>query len=314
VCGAALTVAAGASPNLNLRDQADFFRSHLEHCMLCPRRCGVNRLKGEIGTCGADGRLKIASYCLHRGEEPPISGKRGSGTVFFSHCSMSCVYCQNYPISQLGYGNVVEASDLVRMMLELQARGAHNVNLVTATHYLPHVVEAIAGAREGGLKVPIVLNTSGYERPETIMMLDGVIQVYLVDMRYARSESAARYSCAPDYPEYNRAALKAMLATAGPLVCRKGLAVKGVIVRHLLIPSLRDETTEILNFISRELPPSVPVSLMTQYFPANRAFEYPLLNRKITSEEYRHALDLLEELGIAGGWVQDPDSVSQPVT
>ena len=298
---------------MNLRDRLDFFRSHLEHCMLCPRACGVDRLKGETGYCKADGALKVASYCLHRGEEPPISGTGGSGTIFFSNCNMSCVYCQNYPISQLGYGNVVEVSDLANMMLDLQRRGAHNINLVTATHFLPHVIEAIVSARRRGLTIPVVSNTSGYERAETIKMLDDLVQIYLVDMRYARSESAARYSNAPDYPEYNRAAIRAMLDSVGPLVCRRGLGVSGVMIRHLLLPSRLDETRQIMSYAARVLPSSIPFSLMTQYFPANMAGQYPEINRKITPGEYREALRLLEELGIGTGWIQDPGSAARPV-
>lgn len=281
--------------------------------MLCPRECGVNRLKGETGYCNTDGRLRVASYCLHRGEEPPISGTEGSGTIFFSNCNMSCVYCQNYPISQLGHGNVIEVSDLTNMMLDLQRRGAHNINLVTATHFLPHVAEAIVNARERGLTIPVVSNTSGYERTETIRMLDDLVQIYLVDMRYARSESAARYSRAPDYPEYNRAAIREMLDRVGPLVCHRDLAVSGVIIRHLLLPSLLDETREILALVARELPTSVPVSLMTQYFPANMAARYSEINRKITPAEYREALRLLENLKIGTGWIQDPQSAARPV-
>jgi putative pyruvate formate lyase activating enzyme len=298
---------------LNLRDRLEFFRYHLEHCTLCPRQCGVNRRVGELGTCGADSRLKVASYCLHRGEEPPISGTAGSGTIFFSHCGLNCVYCQNYPISRLGYGNIIGIGDLTDMMLELQSKGAHNINLVTATHYLPQVVEAIVDARELGLSIPIVSNTSGYERPEIISMLDGLIQIYLVDMRYARSESSRLYSNAADYPRVNRAALREMLARVGPLVCASGLATTGVLIRHLLLPTLIEETREILSFISEELPRSVPLSLMTQYFPANQAFDYPAINRKITPGEYNEALRLLEESGIERGWVQDPESPTHPV-
>jgi putative pyruvate formate lyase activating enzyme len=298
---------------VDLSERLDFFSHHLEHCTLCPRRCGVNRLKGETGICGAGNRVKVASYCLHRGEEPPISGTAGSGTIFFSHCTLNCVYCQNYPISQFGYGNSIEVADLTGMMLELQSKGAHNINLVTATHFLPQVVEAIVEARRKGLSVPVVSNTSGYELPEVISMLDGLIQIYLVDMRYARRESSLLYSGAADYPEVNRAAVKEMLKCAGPLSYAGGLATGGVLIRHLLLPTLLEETREILAFIARELPRSVPVSLMTQYFPANRAFDYPAINRKITPDERRQAMKLLEEYGIEHGWIQDRRFPDRPV-
>jgi putative pyruvate formate lyase activating enzyme len=299
---------------MSLSDQVAFFKSQMEHCMLCPRQCGVNRLKGETGFCNAGSRLKVASYCLHRGEEPPISGTMGSGTIFFSHCSMKCVYCQNYPISQLGYGNVTEVAELATMMLDLERRGAHNINLVTATHFLPQVAEAIVSARDLGLTVPVVSNTSGYERAETIRMLDGLVQVYLVDMRYSRSESSARYSGASDYPAHNRAAVREMLDRVGPLEYRRGLAAEGVLIRHLIIPSLLTETREILEFVNRELSPTVPVSIMTQYFPANTAGDHPEIDRKISRSEYREALDLLEQLDTLEGWVQNPRTAANPVT
>ena len=286
-------------------EQRDFFRSHLEACLLCPRRCGVNRLAGETGACGAGARLKIASHCLHTGEEPPISGSRGSGTIFFSHCSLACVYCQNYPISQLGNGNFVEPEDLAAMMVALEARGAHNVNLVTATHFLPQVVKAVDLARRKGLRVPIVYNDSGYELAETVRMLDGVVQVYLADMRYATSECAARYSGAADYPEANRAAIKAMLASVGHLKCRAGLAESGVIVRHLLLPSLGSETRGVLAYISEHVSRSTAVSLMSQYFPAYRANEFKELSRRTSPEEYEEAYQIMQKYGLENGWVQE---------
>ncbi|MFH1220954.1 MAG: radical SAM protein [Candidatus Eisenbacteria bacterium] len=295
------------------KERLDFFRSHLEACSLCPRACGVNRLAGEIGVCRAGARLKVASHCVHIGEEPPISGKRGSGTIFFSHCSMACVYCQNYPISQLGHGNYVEIEDLAGMMLSLERRCAHNINLVTATHFLPQIVAAIDLARQRGLRLPIVYNDSGYERPEIIGALEGVVQVYLADMRYATAEAAAKYSGAPDYPAFNRLAIKEMLARVGNLRCRDGAAEGGLIIRHLMLPSLLAETETILEFISSEVSRDATVSLMTQYFPANKAHLYPELNRKITKEEYEAAVALLDRFGLDNGWVQDTESSSPPV-
>jgi putative pyruvate formate lyase activating enzyme len=197
---------------MQISAKADFFRSHLENCQLCPRMCGVNRLRGELGFCMAGNKLKIASYCLHFGEEPPISGNRGSGTIFFAHCNMRCVYCQNFPISHMGHGNHVEPAGLASMMLELQTAGAHNINLVTPTHFLPRIVEGLLEARADGLTLPVVYNSSGFERPETVRMLSGLVQVYLVDMRYSTEKSARRYSKAPDYPRYNRLAVREMLS------------------------------------------------------------------------------------------------------
>jgi putative pyruvate formate lyase activating enzyme len=214
----------------------------------------------------------------------------------------------------MGYGNDVGVPDLAGMMLDLERRGAHNINLVTATHYLPHAVEAIVEARASGLTIPVISNTSGYERTETVRMLDGLVQVYLVDMRYARAESSARYSQTPDYPENNRAAVREMVELAGPLKRRDGLAETGVIIRHLLLPTLLEETRDILGFVSTELSVTVPVSLMTQYFPANRASEFPEIDRKITLAEYEKALDLLDGFRICDGWVQDPHTCTSPVT
>jgi putative pyruvate formate lyase activating enzyme len=299
---------------LGIKRALEFFRAHLEECRLCPRSCGVNRLKGDTGFCGAGSDLKVASYCLHTGEEPPVSGRNGSGTIFFAHCNMACVYCQNYPISQMGHGNTVTAERLAPMMLELQGRGAHNINLVTATHFLPRVVEAVFSARDRGLGLPVLLNSSGYESTETIEMLEGIVQVYLVDMRYATEESALKYSDAPDYPHRNRLAVTRMLDQAGPLrLGGSGTAVRGVIIRHLLLPSLAEETRAILEFIANALGRDVPVSLMSQYFPANRAHMFPEINRRITRQEHLEALRLLDLHGLAEGWTQDPALPGGPV-
>lgn len=255
----------------------------------------------------------MASHCLHVGEEPPISGTRGSGTIFFSHCSMACVYCQNYPISQMGYGNTVGTDDLAGMMVELEHRGAHNINLVTPTHFLSGIVEAIVKARAHGLAVPIVYNSSGYERPEVVGMLEGLVQVFLPDMRYASSKVAERYSGAPDYPEANREAVQAMLRLVGHLECKNGVACSGLVIRHLLLPSLMDETRQILAFISGSLSKKTAISLMSQYFPANKAFLFDELDRKITEAERSAAMDLLEKFGLGNGWVQDSDAPASPV-
>lgn len=293
------------------RDQIDFFETQLQACHLCPRRCGVNRLKGETGVCRAGAGLRVASYCLHTGEEPPISGRRGSGTIFFSHCNMACVYCQNFPISQLGHGNDVTAEDLAGMMLRLEAKGAHNINLVTPTHYLPGIVEAIFTARDHGMKIPVVYNSSGYESVETIKMLEGLLQIYLVDMRYSNPLSAERYSGARDYPQCNGPAVRAMLDQVGHLETadgtENGIAGSGLIIRHLILPSLLSETRDILAFIARELSPETAVSLMSQYFPAGPAQNHPEINRRITREEHLEAIRILADCGLENGWVQEPD-------
>jgi putative pyruvate formate lyase activating enzyme len=294
-------------------EQVDFFRSQLEACLLCPRRCGVDRLRGATGACGAAADLKVAASSVHTGEEPPISGRTGSGTIFFAHCNMACVYCQNFPISQLGYGNPTGIEDLAGMMLDLESRGASNINLVTPTHFLPRIVEAISVARHRGLMLPIVYNSSGYELAETVRMLEGIVQIYLADMRYATSEPAARYSNAPDYPAHNRAAISEMLARVGHLRLRRGVAESGLIVRHLVLPSLALETQKVLEYVANHISRATAVSLMSQYFPANRAHLYPELARKITPAEYDAAVSLLERYGLENGWIQDPNLPGSPV-
>jgi len=292
-------------------EQLDYFASQLECCRLCPRQCGVNRVAGQLGYCRAGATLKVASYCLHRGEEPPISGRNGSGTIFFAHCSMRCVYCQNYPISQLYHGNEIWTEDLTAMMLDLERRGAHNINLVTPTHFLPMIVPAIAGARRRGLKLPIVYNTSGYEHPDTITHLTGIVQIYLFDMRYWTEAKAARYSDAPEYPSFNLQALEAVIASVGSgLKIKHGIGEEGLIIRHLVLPSLLDETEAILTYIARELPQEVHLSLMSQYFPANRAHQFPEINRKLSASERSEAIALLHRLDITRGWIQDDTSLS----
>jgi putative pyruvate formate lyase activating enzyme len=257
--------------------------------------------------------MAVASYCLHTGEEPPISGTRGSGAIFFARCTMRCIYCQNYPISQLGHGNVTEVEELAYMMGELERRGAHNINLVTPTHYLPQIARALDAARRRGLRLPVVMNTSGYENADTIRMLEGLVQIYLVDMRYSSPETADLYSGAPDYPVRNREAVSEMLRQAGPLVCRNGLAVSGVIIRHLLLPGLMDETVEILDYIAAELPAEVPVSLMSQYFPAHLAATHPVLGRRVTEGEVETAVAHLKRLKLTAGWVQEDTRPVRPV-
>lgn len=291
----------------------DYFRSHLENCRLCPRECGVNRLDGELGYCGAGPVAKVASYCLHMGEEPPISGTKGSGTIFFSQCNMRCLYCQNFPISQLGYGNHVSDDKLCQIMLSLQKQGAHNINLVTPTQYLPNIANAIALARNKGLTLPIVYNTSGYEKPETMSALTDLVQIFLYDIRYWTPEAAGRYSDAANYPRFNQASLQRVISRFGGLQLRDGIGQRGVIIRHLLIPSLLQETEKILYYISVNVPREVPLSLMSQYFPANKAHQYPQLNRKINAKEYRKAISLMKSLNLYNGWVQERTQITRAI-
>jgi putative pyruvate formate lyase activating enzyme len=281
-------------------------RAMLAPCELCPHRCGADRLDGKRGVCRMGAEAKVSSWNLHPWEEPPISGTRGSGTIFFSGCTGRCRFCQNYPISQLGYGAVAGVERLAGMMLELQRKGAHNVNLVTPTHFLPQILAALPYAIRGGLRLPLVYNTSGYERVETLRLLAGVVDVWLPDAKYADDATARRLSGFVDYVEVNRAALREIYRQVGDelVLDGQGLAVRGMIVRHLVLPEGLAGTAEVLRWIAAELSPRVHVSLMDQYFPAHRAVGDGPLGRKITPEEYEAALDAFEEAGLENGWYQ----------
>jgi len=278
----------------------------LESCCLCPHECGVNRLAGKVGVCRSSAELKIASWTLHPWEEPPISGLSGSGTIFFSGCTGRCRFCQNFPISQLVAGNVFSVERLAEMMLELQSRGAHNINLVTATHFVPHVLAALLCAVKGGLRLPLVYNTSGYESVETLRLLDRVVDVYLPDAKYANDAVARRLSGFPRYVEVNRAALQEMYRQVGEDLVLDGddIARRGLIVRHMVLPSGLAGSTDVLTWIADELSPRIHVSLMGQYFPAYRAVGDPILGRKVTFEEYLIALEAFDAVELERGWRQ----------
>ena len=275
-------------------------------CEICPRRCRVGRLTGKTGICRALKFPEISSHTLHFGEEPPISGIHGSGTIFLTHCNLRCIFCQNYPISHLGNGQAISIQKLVEMMLSLQSRGAHNINFVTPTHYAAQIAHAIVLARRKGLTIPIVYNTSGYERVETLRHLEGLIDIYMPDIKFVYPETAKRYAAAPDYYEIAKAAVKEMHRQVGNLTLnRDGIAIKGLIIRHLVLPGHVDETGEILRFIAEEISPRSYVSLMSQYFPAYRAFEDPDLSRRITQHEYETAKRYLKRYHLDFGWTQE---------
>lgn len=278
----------------------------LESCCLCPHECGVNRLAGQVGVCRSSAELKVASWTLHPWEEPPISGSCGSGTIFFSGCMGRCRFCQNFPISQLGAGNVVSVERLAEMMVELESRGAHNINLVTPTHFVPHILAALLCAVKDGLRLPVVYNTSGYESVETLRLLDGIVSVYLPDAKYADDAIARRLSGFPRYVEVNRAALREMYRQVGKdlVLDNNGLARRGLIVRHMVLPEGLSGTSDVLAWIAAELSPYVHVSLMDQYFPAYRAVGDPILGRKVTFEEYLGALEAFDAAELERGWRQ----------
>jgi len=276
----------------------------VRQCHLCPRRCGANRLAGERGFCAAPAEAIVASHNRHNGEEPPISGTRGSGAIFFGHCTMRCVFCQNFPISQKGVGHQVGTTGLAERMLDLQRRGCHNVNLVTPTHYVHEILAALVVAAEKGFRLPLVYNTSGYESLETLPLLDGVIDVYLPDIKYADDRMAEKYSSGRNYVEANRAALREMWRQVGPLEeDEEGVARRGLIIRHLVLPGGISGTADCLNFLVREISPHVHLSLMSQYFPANRAEEFPEINRRVSKREYAPLVKQDKRLGFSG-WIQ----------
>nr|MBU1327757.1 radical SAM protein [Candidatus Omnitrophota bacterium] len=276
----------------------------MESCRLCPRKCGVDRLKGQTGFCKAGKLPMVSSFHAHFGEEPPISGRNGSGTIFFTHCSLRCVFCQNNPISQLGQGKETSAEELAVMMLRLQTEGCHNINFVTPTHYIPQMLEAIFIARDKGLKVPLVYNCGGYESVEALEILDGIIDIYMPDMKYSDNTSAKKYSNAPDYFEVNKIAAKEMYRQVGGLKMYRGIANKGILIRHLVLPEDLAGSQKIFEFIANELSPDTYVNIMAQYYPCHSANKFPEIDRRITAREYIEAIKLAEKAGLKNGFRQ----------
>lgn len=278
----------------------------LESCTICPRKCKVNRLKDQKGFCKTGLRPKVCSFMPHHGEEPPISGYRGSGTIFFSHCNMACVYCQNFEFSQMEEGREVELEELADFMLQLQNLNCHNINLVTPTHVMPQILKALSLAISRGLKLPIVYNTGGYELEDILRLLEGIVDIYLPDMRYADNEMAVKYSNAPDYPKYNQEALKEIHRQVGVAqIDKAGIIKRGLVIRHLVLPNNVSGTDKIMQFISSELSKETFVSLMSQYFPCFKSNEFPEISRRITYEEYEKAKQAMQRYGLCNGWIQE---------
>lgn len=292
-----------------LLDRAKEAKKLSSPCRLCPRRCGVNRTAGETGFCRIGPDLTISRVLPHFGEEPPISGRGGAGTVFFANCNMSCVYCQNHQISQDGLGSLMACEELAAQMLGLQSHGCATLEPVSPTHQLPAFLEALAQAVKRGLDLPIVYNTNGFECQETLALLEGIVDVYLPDLKYAHSQHAERYSCAPGYVEFARSAIMSMHRQVGDLVVTtEGLASRGLIVRHLVLPGDISGTKETLRWIKDKLSTSVTLSIMSQYVPMYKATAFGELNRKIIQEEYDRALDLAWDMGFENVFIQDMQS------
>lgn len=288
------------------RDRVSCSTELLSACRLCPRECGVNRIEGERGFCGAGRLARVAAVSVHHGEEPPISGTRGSGTIFFSHCNMKCLFCQNYPISQYGNGREMDTGALAAEMLLLRKRGAHNINFVTPTPHAPQMAEAILLARGRGLDLPVVYNTNGYDSPETLALLDGVVDIYLPDAKYRSAELAGAISGTSDYPSYNETAIAGMVRQVGFLSVKEdGIAARGVLVRHLVLPGKAEETEAVLAMLSDRFGPDLPLSLMGQYFPAWRASSTPGFRNKLTRKEYDRAIEAAKLLGFRNVFIQE---------
>ena len=289
-----------------LRKARELFVDSLKKCDICPRGCRVDRSRERLGYCRAPYNPVVYSYMAHRGEEPPISGRRGSGTIFFSHCNMKCVYCQNYSFSQLDKGNELSIEKLAEIMLSLQKDGCHNINLVSPTHFVPQIISALETAVENGLAIPIVYNTGGYERIETLRALSGIVDIYLPDMRYSHNEMAAKYSDAPDYVDYNRPAINEMQKQVGDLVVSKdGVATRGLIIRLLALPHNISGTIESLRFIKDSVSRNAYISLMSQYYPTFKAFDYKELSKGVERAYYTNIVDACRLLGLNNGWIQE---------
>ncbi|PKO22383.1 MAG: radical SAM protein [Chloroflexi bacterium HGW-Chloroflexi-1] len=272
---------------------------HLEACDVCPRGCLVDRRAGELGICRTGERAKISSYGPHLGEEDPLRGWRGSGAIFFARCNLHCQYCQNHDISQADSGEEVEPERLAAIMLALQQAGCHNINLVSPSHVVPQIMAAVLIAAQAGLRLPLVYNTGGYDSMTMLKLLDGVIDIYMPDMKYADAKTAERYSKAPGYPEANQAAVREMHRQVGDLqLDDNGLATRGLLVRHLVLPGGLAGTAQVVRFLANEISPDTYLNVMNQYCPAYHAAEYPELNRRITREEYAAAVKMALEAGL----------------
>ncbi len=278
----------------------------LESCIICPRKCKANRLNNELGFCRTGVKPRVYSYFAHQGEEPPISGINGSGAIFFSGCNMRCAYCQNYKFSQAEKGKEVDSKELSDIMLKLQDMGCHNINLVTPSHVMPQILVALSLAIPRGLKIPLVYNTSGYDLADMLRLLDGIVDIYLPDMRYSETAAAEKYSCAVDYPDYNRKAVREMYRQVGTAIISEDNIIKtGIIIRHLVLPQDLSGTKKTMEFIAKEISQDTYISLMNQYMPLNKAARFKEISRRITSKEYEAAQESMKEYGLFNGWTQE---------
>ncbi len=272
---------------------------HLENCDVCPLECGVNRLKGELGVCQTGEIPRVSSYFPHHGEEGPISGNRGSGTIFFSRCNLRCVYCQNADISQRSAGSEVHPEELAKMMLDLQSAGCHNINLVSPSHIVPQILAGVHLAAQFGLQISLVYNTGGYDSLAMLHLLDGVVDIYMPDMKYGEESTAWKYSRVKNYPQVNQQAVLEMQHQVGDLkLDEQGIAYRGLLVRHLVLPNGLAGSETILKFLAEKVSKQVYLNIMDQYHPAYKANEYPELNRRVRPEEYQAVVAIARHLGL----------------
>ena len=286
-----------------LDQRVQLLQEFLRECHLCPRECRIDRLNGEIGYCGAGSELMISSAFPHFGEEPPLVGHHGSGTIFLTHCNLRCIFCQNYDISHQGRGDRITALDMARVMVKLQEMGCHNINFVTPTHYAPQITASLPKAVEMGLRLPIVYNCSGYESIEVIRLLEGIVDIYMPDVKYMDEKHSKRFSNAPDYPEAIKKVLKEMHRQVGDLTTNsKGIAERGLLIRHLVMPGGVASSEAVLKFIAEEISVHSYVNVMAQYHPQYRADEYPEISRRITHKEFLEAIQLAKGFHLYRGF------------
>lgn len=282
----------------------------LESCTLCPRNCNIDRYK-TVGVCGASEKIKVAHYGLHMWEEPIISGDAGSGTIFFSYCNLKCIFCQNYKISTGGYGKEISQERLQELCLDLQAKGANNINLVTPTHYVPQIVSSIHKIKGKELKIPIVYNTSSYENTSTIQMLDGIVDIYLADLKYFDDKLACQYSHVKDYFHYATMAIDEMVKQVGKFVIKNDLMIRGVIVRILILPGHADDAKKLVQYLYNNYKDNIIISLMNQYTPLKHFDKFPNLNHKVSDDEYQEVIDFALDLGIRYAFIQEGETQSE---
>ena len=282
----------------------------LKKCCLCPRNCGINRYK-TTGVCGAKDKIKLAFYSVHEWEEPIISGTNGSGTIFFSHCNLKCIFCQNKKISTDGYGKEIDNDKLIDIMYELQNKGVHNINLVTPTHYVPQIVLALKKAKAEKLNIPVVYNTSSYENTDTIRLLNGLIDVYLADLKYYDNNLASNYSKAPNYFEVAVKAIDEMYKQVGNPVIKDGILKKGLIVRVLILPGHVDDAKKIIEYLWKKYNHNIYISIMNQYTPIKSDYKFENLNRRVSDTEYDEVVDFACNLGILNAFIQDGLAASE---